>query len=199
MKVGILGGSFNPPHIGHSLIAQQIKEIYSLDEVWLMPTYKHPFEKKTESSNHRLAMTEFLENKFIKTSKIELDRKQVSYTIDTFQALKKKYLEHSFYWIIGSDQLAQVKKWKDWKELFEAAQFIIFPRPYEKESMEEVVKEALGLDVVPDNIQLVPIKDVVLIDISSTKVRNRVKSGNSIHYMVDPQVESYIKKEKLYK
>jgi nicotinate-nucleotide adenylyltransferase len=199
MKIGVLGGSFDPPHIGHSLIAQQIQEIYSLDEIWLMPTFRHPFEKKTESSDHRLAMTKFLENKFIKTSTIEIDQKQVSYTIDTVRKLTKKYPDHSFYWIIGSDQLAQVKKWKDWKELFKTSQFIVFPRPYEKENMEEVVKEAFGLDAVPGNIQLVPVKDVVLIDISSTKVRNRVKSGKSIHYMVDPQVESYIKKEKLYK
>nr|MBP9719374.1 adenylyltransferase/cytidyltransferase family protein [Candidatus Levybacteria bacterium] len=91
MKIAILGGSFDPPHVGHLLVAQQIKRLLNIDQVWLMPTYSHPFNKSLSTSAHRLAMVKLLEDDTIKASSFEIQKKGVSYTIDTLKALTKEH------------------------------------------------------------------------------------------------------------
>src|SRR6185369_9653220 len=110
MKIAVLGGSFDPPHLGHLFIASQVKELLHMDEVWLMPLYQKTkqdkiFHKSITDTNHRLAMTKFLKNAFIKVSDFEIKNNPSSYTLITLQKLQETYPEHEFYWILGSDQL----------------------------------------------------------------------------------------------
>lgn len=198
MNIAILGGSFNPPHIGHALVANQLLELFPLDAIWLMPAYKHPFEKQMAPARDRLAMTRLLESRRIKTSVFEIERKGTNYTIDTLDALSKKYPQHTFYWIIGSDQLYEFKKWKNWKKLISSHNFIIFPRPKMEETIENLVKKTFGFKTIPSNLRIANSKLLVEAEISSTIIRSRIKAGKSIKYMVPDKIEEYIKKHKLY-
>lgn len=198
MNIAILGGSFNPPHIGHSLVATQIKELYPIDEVWFMPTYIHPFNKQVISTNHRLEMTRYLENDYTKVSSVEIEQGKVSYTIDTLKFLYKKHPVDTFFWIIGSDQIKDFKKWKDWEELISQYNLIVFPRPMMKKKISSYIKKVFDLQTIPQNIHIVENNKLVLIDISSTKIRDRIKSKLSITHMVSPEVEQYIQRNKLY-
>lgn len=198
MKIAILGGSFDPPHIGHSLVALQIKEILKLDKIWLMPCFIHPFGKKLSSASHRLSMTKYLEDKNIKVSNFEIENKKVSYTIDTLNALSKKYKNDIFYWILSSEDLEDFQKWKNWKKIVEKYNLIIFPRRPQI-NLKEKVKKCLNLKSIPDNIIIVSLNKLITASVSSTIIRERVRKDLPIAYMVPEKVEQFIAVNKLYK
>src|SRR5690348_1092340 len=106
MKIAILGGSFDPPHLGHLFIASQVKELVGVDEIWLMPLYQShggTFQKTLSSVKHRLEMTRLIESDDIKVSTFEIENNKTSYTIDTLTGISQQYPENTYYWIIGSD------------------------------------------------------------------------------------------------
>ncbi len=198
MKIAILGGSFDPPHIGHALAAVQIKELLNLDQIWLMPCFIHPFGKKLSDVNHRFSMAKCLENKNIKVSDFELRKKKVSYTIDTLNALSKKYKNDIFYWILSSEDLENFQKWKSWQEIIRKYNLIIFPRRPQV-NLKEKVKKCLNLKSIPDNITVISLDKLVTVGISSTIIRERVTKNLSIAYMVPEKIENFISTNKLYK
>lgn len=162
--VAVLGGTFDPPHFGHLWLAKTTLATGLVDEVWLMPNFSHPWREPIAKAQDRLAMCQFLENKKIRASKIEIKRKGKSYTIDTVRELKIRY-HYDFFWLMGSDRLIDLNKWKRTRELLKETEFIVFPR---------------------------------MIKISSSKIRERVKKGQSISDLVPKEVEEYIRKHKLY-
>jgi nicotinate-nucleotide adenylyltransferase len=162
-----------------------------------MPAFIHPFEKKTAPAQERLLMTRLLNNDRIKTSDFEIKKQKVSFTIETLNDLKKRFPKHKFFWVIGSDQLEDFKKWKDWKTLINEG-FIIFPRPKLAGELSEYIKKTLKIKEIPNNWLVAKSNDLVLIDISSTLIRKRIKSGRSIKYMVPGKVEKYINEHGLY-
>jgi nicotinate-nucleotide adenylyltransferase len=200
MKIGILGGSFNPPHVGHLLIAMQVKTILQLDEVWLMPCFRlqKGFEKEFASVQHRIAMAKYLENEYIKVSDYEITQNQQSYSIDTLEGLKKLYPENTFYWITGTDQMESFQRYYRWHNLVHQQNLIIFPREYILPYLEEKVKESLALQEIPENITVLHSADLILTNISSTRIRQRIKSELPIHFLVPETVEDYISKHQLY-
>lgn len=200
MKIGILGGSFNPPHLGHLFIAMQVKSVLQLDEIWLLPCFRlqKGFEKEFVSIEHRYAMTRFLENEYIKVSDYEIKYNQQSYTIDTLEGLQNLYHEHTFYWIIGTDQLVNFQKYHRWKDLVHFHNLIIFPREYILPFLHEKVKEAFLLEEIPSTISVLDSPDLVLTNISSTRIRNRIKHNLPIHFFVPEKVEQYISQTALY-
>ncbi|KMK75924.1 nicotinate-nucleotide adenylyltransferase [Alkalihalobacillus pseudalcaliphilus] len=187
-RIGLFGGSFDPPHIGHMLTAVQVMESCELDEVWFIPvhTAPHKYKKSMSSNVERLKMLEestaFHEKFFIST--VELERKGVSYTIDTVMHLKEKYDNTQFYFIVGGDMLATLHTWKGIEQLYSNVTFIAVERP--GVSMERLPHETI--------IQI----ETKQLDISSTMIRERVKLGKSISYMVVPEVEAFIRKKGLY-
>lgn len=198
MKIGILGGSFDPPHIGHVLVVQQIIERLNLDRIVLMPVFSHPFEKKLSLPKHRLSMAKFLETKSIEVSNFEIKQGKVSYSIDTLNYLSKAHPRDSFFWIIGAEQLEEFDRWKKWEEIIKRYSLIIFPRdPYGYE-LEKTVKKFLSLKTIPKNMILMNQKDLLVTNVSSTIIRERVKKGFSIEYLVPKKVEKYIKDNNLY-
>lgn len=198
MKIALLGSSFDPPHIGHLLIAQQVKEILKIDEVWLMPAYQHAFGKKLTDKKHRLAMVKLVQSAFIKVSELEIKRGGISYAIDTLQKLHQQYSDNTFFWILGSDQLDEFHKYKDWKEIVNNYSLIVFPRESVLNQRIEKVKHKLRLTKVPKNIIVMNSSDLILTNISSSAIRQRIKKGLSIKHLVTEQVEEYIRKHKLY-
>ena len=204
MKIAILGGSFDPPHLGHILIAHQVIEFADMDQVWFMPNYstgaQHAvFQKKLSSAQDRLTMSKLLEDGKIKISDFEISENKRSITIDTLQALSNKYQEHTFYWIIGSDKLKTFYLWDDWQKIITDYRLIIFPREHMLWHLENRVKEALQLQKIPSNVIILQNKELILTNLSSTIIRERERKGLPIDFLVEPAIKKYIKEYKLYK
>lgn len=203
MKIALLGGSFDPPHLGHILIARQVIEKIGIDEVWLLPmfgTAAHApiFQKDLSPVSDRLAMVNLLANHQIKVSDFELTHNQQSITIVTLELLEKQYPDHTFYWITGSDKVDTFKKYDRWQDIIQKHHLVIFPREHMLWHLEDRVKEAFQLREIPETVTVMHDKDLILTNISSTKIRDRVRKGLSIRDIVPEEVEKYIKGHKLY-
>jgi nicotinate-nucleotide adenylyltransferase len=206
MKIAILGGSFDPPHRGHIIIAKRLLKLNYFDQIWLMPLFRHPFNKlrtdsvrdKNLSSPHdRLEMTKCLENDEIKVSDFETRKKTISYSIDTLKFLSKNNPKNKYFWIIGTDQVEGFTKWKNWKEIINNFKLIIFPRAGFKKAEKELKNIAKQV-VANKNIILLNRKKFPPIYISSTLTRRKIKEGKSLRYVLPKKVEEYIIKNKLY-
>jgi nicotinate-nucleotide adenylyltransferase len=193
MNIGLLGGTFNPPHIGHVLIARQVLDFGGagpeqgrrVDEVWFLPNYgQHPEKQDVSSVEDRVAMVNMIALPNTRVSTLEIDNKLDGNTINLLPVLPK---EHSFQFIIGSDWLPNFHVWGNYKELLEKLPFLVFPR--------------YGHPVEPlyEHMTVLSHPDLVSFDISCTKIRNRVKLGLSIENFVPLGVSQYIKERGLYK
>ncbi len=183
MKVALLGGSFNPPHIGHLLIARQVLDFTDADELWFVPSYGQSPPKPVAPAEDRLAMTKMLVLPKAQVSTIEIDNKLDGETIHLLPLLPK---EHSYTFVIGSDQLPTFHLWLKWEELLDAMPFLVFPRyGYPNEPLYQNMKVLSHELLVGSNI-------------SSTKVRERVKAGLPIDLFVPLGVGEYIKVHGLY-
>lgn len=183
MKIGLLFGSFNPIHIGHLIIANSMIDMAGLDEVWLVVTPLNPFKKHTEllDEKERLLMVEIAikSNPKLKSSDIEFGLPKPNYTIDTLMHLQNMYPKHIFYLLMGEDNLVKFDQWKDYERIFENFEVLVYPRPYTPNTQ---------LKIHPR----VHIFNCPLLDISSTYVRENIKYGKSIKYLVPENVEEYI-------
>lgn len=193
MKIAILGGAFDPPHLDHQLMAEQVLDFAPIDEVWLTPCYRHTFNKKMTPVSHRVKMTKILINQKIKYCGEEIANKLSGNSIDLLEILQKKYSQHQFFFIIGSDQLPNFKKWGRWKKLITSFDFLVFPR---SDFVDSLAK--FGLD--NPGYKFHPLTHPLLIttNISSTNIRQRVKNKLAIKNLVPPKVEEYIIENKLY-
>ncbi len=184
MNIGIFGGVFNPPHIGHLMIAQQVLDFTDIEEVWFLPNYgQHPPKPYVASVADRLAMTRLLTFPKALVSTIEIDNKLDGNTINLLPYLPN---EHTYSFIIGSDWLPSFHVWGSWQELLEKMRFLVFPR------------HGFSNEPLYEGMELVRHELLIVTDISSTKIRNRVQKGLSIDHFVPPLVLQYIKEHKLY-
>lgn len=193
MKIAVLGGSFNPPHCGHLLIAKQILDFCPVDEIWLTPCYKHTFQKTLAATKHREAMTKMLTRPRIKYCGLEIKHKLTGDTIELMNLLKKKYPQHQFSFIIGSDNLCGFKKWGNWKKLITSFDFWVFPRPHFQYDLKKY-----DLDNPKYRFKLVKNALLIYANISSTKIRERMRSSLAIDILVPTKVLNYIGNHKLY-
>lgn len=185
MNIAILGGRFDPPHNGHLAIAREILRIFpSIFEVWLIPANTHPWKDMAAPAHDRLLMTEFLASRSVKVSDIDIKRGGETYTIDTVTELQKD-ISNQYFWIIGSDQIADFSRWKDSSILAHKIKFVVIPR---------VGSESVSL---PENFIWAKGADVP--DISSSLIRERIKNNQPISDLVPKEVESYITSKGLYK
>lgn len=133
MKIGILGGSFDPIHMGHLILGENVRDSLKLDKVIFIPTGINPFKgnRNTTSPTQRLEMIKLAieSNPHFTISTIEIEREGISYTIDTIKSLKGRYKEDDLYFIIGSDIIFQIEKWKDIQQLFKLCKFALVNRP----------------------------------------------------------------------
>ena len=185
-RIGLLGGSFNPPHMGHLVIAEQARDQLGLDEVWFIPAANPPHAagKKTIESEYRIDMLvrAISGNSYFDLNTVEVERGGVSYTYDTIVELREKYPEKEFFYIIGADMVQDLPTWHRIDELMELVQFVGVNRlKYKRES----------------NYPLIWV-DVPDVNISSTELRESVRKGSSIRYLVPNDVIRYIDEKGLY-
>lgn len=202
MKIAILGGAFDPIHIGHYLVARQVKEQLKMDEVWLMVCYSYFPEfpeklKRITSFEERFHMASLLAGRDILVSDFEEKENKPSRTIDTLRLLKKKRPDDEFYWIIGSDALPTFHLWNEWQSLVRDHNLIIFPRDTDFKTLEKRVLESFQLITIPKNITIVE-GNLIVSTISSTHIRGRVRNGQTIEYFVPKSVQSYIEEKEFY-
>jgi nicotinate-nucleotide adenylyltransferase len=184
MNIALLGGAFNPPHIGHIMIAQQVLDFTDADEVWFLPSFGQSPPKPVASVEDRLAMAKLLFLPKTKCSTIEIDNKLDGETIHLLPHLPK---EHNYTFVVGSDQLPTFHLWLDWEKLLDAMPFIVFPRyGYPNEPLYKNMKVLTHESLIGSNI-------------SSTKIRDRVKAGLAVDPFVPPGVGEYIKDHRLYR
>ncbi|MDD5361710.1 MAG: nicotinate-nucleotide adenylyltransferase [Ignavibacteria bacterium] len=196
-RYGILGGSYNPPHIGHSILAENVREQLSLDKVIFIPSGRHPLKDENEiiSAEHRLNMSKiaFGKESHFEVLDHEIEKAKtgaVNYTVDTLMELYEVYKNDfvKMYLIIGIDNLIDFPKWKNPDKLFALSEVVVMNRP-----------GYLVQDVDVEYSRKARYLSVPMLEISSTNIRDRVKSGKSIKYLVDEGVEKYIKENGLYK
>ncbi|WP_110111411.1 nicotinate-nucleotide adenylyltransferase [Bacillus sp. CGMCC 1.16541] len=185
-RIGILGGTFNPPHLGHLIIANEVFEQLKLDECWFMPSYTPPHKEVSNEIDpeHRLHMLKLAiqNHEHFSVQDIEFQRKGTSYTFDTMKAVKELYPDVHFYFIVGGDMVEYLPKWYKIEELVHLVTFVGVKRPgYE-------LKSSYPLEFV----------EVIQVDISSSLIRQRVKSKRSIQYLVPNDIKQYVEENKLY-
>ncbi len=208
-KIGVLGGTFNPPHFGHLRLSEEACETYSLDRVVFIPTHIPPHKNQPDiaEAQHRLEMTNLAckDNPKFEVSDLEVSLKGKSYTINTLEVFAQ-HKDAEVFFIIGSDSLKEIHLWKDYTRLFELSNFIVIPRPGTdlqdawaglpvklKESFtqrDEAWIHKSGKKVISSKI--------TGLEISSTMVRNLVRDGRSIRYLIPDIVISFIQEHNLY-
>ena len=203
MKRAILGGAFDPIHIGHYLVAQQVMERLHMDEVWLMVCYSYfpEFPDKLERITpyeERYKMATLFAGKEMIVSDFEEKYNKRSRTIDTLRLLREHYPHDEFYWIIGSDALPTFHLWNHWEELVRDHNLIVFPRDTNFKTLEKRVKTSFGLKTIPPNITVLE-GNLIVSTISSTHVRKRVKKRVPIKHFVSDEVKVFIEEKKLYR
>ncbi len=198
-KIGILGGTFNPPHYAHLEMARDIYREFGLEQVVLLPCGDPPHKRKEQVANkfHRYNMLCLLikDIPFLSVSDVEIMRKGFTYTVDTMQILQEKYLHKArLYYIIGTDTLLTLESWRDYQRVFSMTSFICVMRPGDsplqvKKKIEYFQKQ-YHLDI--------QLADSVGLNISSTMVREKFLRGEDITAYTSKEIEEYMKNNDVY-
>lgn len=199
MRIGIIGGSFNPIHIAHLIIADRFCDQVALDRCIFVPAAQSPFkinDANLASAEHRLAMVELAiaQHPRFSASDIEIKRGGVSYTIDTIRTIQAQSPEASVSLLIGSDQAIEFVRWREWQSICREAQLCIVRRPFLlTPEMEHRISENLTVDGNTPIWITAP-----LLELSSTEIRQRVAAGMSINYLTVKAVRDFIFSQGLY-
>jgi nicotinate-nucleotide adenylyltransferase len=192
-RLGVMGGTFDPIHYGHLVTAEEALVQFELEGVLFVPTGQ-PWMKAHEvvsPAEDRYLMTVIAtaSNPLFSVSRIEVDREGPTYAVDTLRALKDE-TDADLYFISGADAIVEIVQWKEPQELFELAHFIAASRPG---------YDVAGLEVPGNARDAVTVMNIPALAISSTDIRERVKGGRPIRYLVPEGVKSYIEKAGLYR
>ncbi|MBK8347692.1 MAG: nicotinate-nucleotide adenylyltransferase [Saprospiraceae bacterium] len=190
MKIGLFFGSFNPVHVGHMIIANQMVEYTDLQQVWMVVSPHNPLKNKAslakDADRYHLVQLAIGDNSKIRASNIEFTLPVPSYTIDTLTYLKEKYPKNEFSLIMGGDNLQSIEKWKNYEFLLANYTIYLYRRPgYDP-----------GKYASHPNIKTM---NVPMLDISATFIREAIKNGKSIQYLVPDAVYQYLENSTMYK
>lgn len=199
-KVGVFGGSFNPVHTGHLVATNEILNSGVVDEVWLMPCFKHVFKPSSETApitdRMQMLLLSVGKNPKIVISEFEIDQGEnkgrQNYSIDTVRELKKNYPEFDFSLIIGSNLVDELPKWKNIGTLLKETKLIIVAMP-------DFAKEKVRKSRLLSRAKPVILDSIARTNISSTEIRKRVKAKKSIEYLVPEKVREFIEHKRLYR
>ncbi len=212
-RIGLFGGTFNPVHLGHLRAAEEIRESFQLDPVIFIPASDPPHKKKEEILDAHLR-AEMLRraiagNPFFSLSEVELKRPGKSYSVETIGHFRRHFgAEVHLFFILGLDAFLEVTTWKEYVVLFDLCHFIIMTRPgFEKKFSRTHLPVELAKNFCYDSRKkeyryrsgfgLFP-QEITALEISSTKIRERIRMGRSVKYLLPPAVEKFIRREKIY-
>ncbi|MBT6698816.1 MAG: nicotinate-nucleotide adenylyltransferase [Flavobacteriales bacterium] len=189
MKIGLFFGSFNPIHIGHKVIASYLVDFTDLDKVMFVVSPQNPLKQKISllDQYHRLQIirAEVEDNSKLEVSDIEFDMPKPSYTIDTLVRLKEKYPENDYSIIMGSDNLQNFHKWKNYEQILEDYSIYVYPRP--------------GYEISGSHKNIHLIEGVPQMEISSSFIRKAIKEGKDISYLMPEKAWIYTDEMNFYR
>lgn len=199
-KIGIIGGSFDPVHFGHLLLAEQARDFVSLEQVIFIPAKVSPFKLKSPpaDSHHRYKMTELAikGNPGFSISDIEINSEKVSYTYKTLEKLQEIFGEDaSLFFIVGTDSFLTMRDWMEAERIFENFSIIVGYRPRYKDKLLDKMAGYLRENF---NTEIIKVR-MPKIDISSSNIKKRIKKSRSIRYMMPNSVTEYIYEHRLYR
>lgn len=204
MKIGLYFGTFNPIHVGHLVIANYMAEYTDIDQVWLVVTPQNPLKLKSSllPDYHRLALVNeaIKDNPNLKASDIEFKLPQPNYTSTTLAYLKEKYPNHTFSLIMGEDNLRTFHKWYNFEHLLENYQFYVYPRVLtiqEEEEVQEIGYHPENNLHKHPNIHL--LGEVPVMKVSSSFIRQAIKEGKDVRYLLTEAVHQYVDQMNFYK
>jgi len=213
LRVGILGGTFDPIHLGHLRIAEEVGEELALERVYLIPAAQPPHKEVGPITpfHHRLAMIQLAaeDSPILEAQDLESHRQGLSYSIETLRVLQSFFKSDlELFFIIGMDAFLEIETWKEYKRLFDYSHFVVINRPGVQGKELEPFLLSLGVDFekgegkntfkAPGG-KIVISKEATLMDISSTRIRHMVNKGKSIRFLVTEPVRSYIIEHGLYR
>lgn len=194
-KIGLYFGTFNPIHVGHLIIANHIVEFSDLDEVWFVVTPHNPLKKKKTllEDHHRLAMVRIAVEEYpkLQASNVEFDLPQPNYTVNTLAHLEEKYPKNNFCLIMGEDNLKSLHKWKNYEVILERYSIYVYPRISEGNTP---LPPSRG-----EKLPQIKIVDAPIIELSSTFIRQGIKSKKNIRPMLSAEVWKYLDEMNFYK
>ncbi len=191
MKTGLFFGSFNPVHVGHMIIANHMIQYTDLNEIWMVVSPHNPLKSKAslakDSDRLHLVQLAIDDNPHIKASNIEFSLPVPSYTIDTLTHLQEKYPKREFCLIMGGDSVESLPKWKNYELLLQNYDIYVYERP------------GYNTTLAADYPRIKIVKDVPMMDISATFIRNAIRNKKSIQYLVPEKVFDYLDGSHMYK
>ena len=192
MDIGLFGGSFNPPHVAHLIVAEVARDQFGFDEVWWIPNATPPHKPQDELAevDHRLEMTRRAveDNPAFRVCDIEVERSGVSYTVETVRVLQEQRPDTDFALLIGSDSLDHFAEWHKPDEIAERVPLVVYKRPG--------VIDAVPQSRFANHVRFV---SAPVMEVSGTEIRSRCSADRSIRYLVPESVRAYIDEHELYR
>lgn len=203
MKVGLYFGTFNPIHVGHLVIANYMADYTDLDQVWLIVTPQNPLKKKSSllEDYHRLALVKVAieDNLKLRVSDIEFNLPKPSYTVNTLVHLKEKYPQHNFSLIMGEDNLRTLHKWKNHEIIIDEHDLYVYPRVLTIQEEKEYDEMGKMEDNHFKDLSNIHICDAPVMKVSSSFIRQAIKDGNDVRYLLTEPVHRYVDEMNFYK
>lgn len=204
MKVGLYFGTFNPIHVGHLVIANYMAEFTDLDQVWLVVTPQNPLKKKSSllADYHRLALVQAAvqDNDKLRASDVEFKLAQPNYTSTTLAHLKEKYPQHTFSMIMGEDNLRTLHKWYNHEHLMENYTFYVYPRVLTIQEEEEVVEMgSRSENEFMKHPSIIMCEEAPVMKVSASFIRQAIKDGKDVRYLLTEPVHKYLDEMNFYK
>jgi len=199
MRIGIFGGTFDPVHTGHLIVAEQCRDRAGLDEVWFLPSY-HPPHKAAAAITRFEQRCDMIElaiagNPTFRLERIEKELPPPSYTAETLAELKRRHAEHQFFLLMGADQLPDLPLWHEPQRIVEQAELVVVPRPGVELWTAEQLAASLGVQAEQVRMWFAACPAMA---IASRDLRCAIADGRSVRYLVPRAVEEYIRERKLY-
>jgi nicotinate-nucleotide adenylyltransferase len=201
MRLGLFGGSFDPVHYGHLLLAETCRESAHLDQVWFLPAAKSPHKQNqpVTHSQHRLHMLRLAigGHPSFDVCDMEIQRGGVSYTVDTLQAIHDRFPHAEMYFLMGADSLAEFPTWRRPDRICQLALPLVVHRPHSPPPDLELLAPLVDKEML-ERIRLAQV-EMPLIELSSSEIRQRVQAGRSVRFRTPRAVEKYIETQQLYR
>ena len=208
-RIGVLGGTFDPLHLGHLRAAEVVRDAMRLDKVLFVPasTPPHKASPPVTEGEHRFGMLEraLSSEPFFEASRLELDRGGRSYTIDTLEALAAGSRDSRFFFVTGTDAFSEIRTWKSWQKLLEAHWFVVHERPgfpigpVQDDLPGDIDSRVLESELEPGTEPRVLFLRRPMLQVSSTEIRRSIRENRSVRFLVPDAVADYIRENRLYR